>query len=107
MDHDSNSEVLHYNNLSVAFYDQSGLNNHTTQKIKFHSDQKYQLQETREDSFSFSIEIGILIFLSIILKSPKVFSVIKICKRSLNGTTIYTRKYLIGNSSRCGFFSFS
>ena len=45
-----------------------------------------------------------MIFLSIILKSPKVFSVIKICKRSLNGTTIYARKYLIGNRSRYGFF---
>ena len=31
------------------------------------------------------------------LKILNVFSVIKICKRSLNGTTIYTRNCLIGN----------
>ena len=41
------------------------------------------------------------------ITNPKilnVFSAIKIYKRSLNGTTIYTRNYLFGNASQNCFF---
>ena len=63
--------LLHCNNFSVTAFDQSGLNKHAThkKKIKFHPDQKYNLLEKMEDTFSFLMEIGIFIFLlSLILK---------------------------------------
>ena len=50
-----------------------------------------------EDTVSFLMKISIFIFFFNNLKNLTVVTVIKIYKRSLNGTTIYTRNCLIGN----------
>ena len=58
-----------------------------------------------EDTFSFFD--GNRYFYIPFITYPKilnVFSAIKIYKRSLNGTTIYTRNYLVGNAGQNCFF---
>ena len=66
-----------------------------TTEIKFHSHQKCQLQKTIQETFFFDENRHFDLHLINDLKILNVFSVIKICKRSLNGTSIHTRNCLI------------